>query len=106
MARFDVHRNPASTGTKNTPFVLDVQADLLTRFDTRIVIPLRRRDAVPSDSLPAELMPSVTVDGIECVLLTHLLSSVPARVLGAPISNLGSHQLEIGNALDFVFHGF
>ncbi|CAM5429606.1 hypothetical protein TMEC54S_03045 [Thauera mechernichensis] len=35
MARFDVYRNSAGEG-----FLLDVQADLLSHLNTRVVVPL------------------------------------------------------------------
>ena len=40
MARFDVYANPGAHATI-TPFLLDVQSDLLDGLDTRMVIPLR-----------------------------------------------------------------
>ncbi|WP_396267386.1 CcdB family protein [Ideonella sp.] len=39
MARFDVYANPGSHA-KTTPFLVDVQSDLLDGLDTRMVIPL------------------------------------------------------------------
>jgi toxin CcdB len=37
MARFDVYANPGSHAT-TTPYLLDVQSDLLDGLDTRMVI--------------------------------------------------------------------
>ena len=45
MARFDVYRNPEGSG-----YLLDVQADLLSDLNTRVVVPL----------IPAELAPPMT----------------------------------------------
>jgi hypothetical protein len=50
MARFDVYANPGSHAT-TTPYLLDVQSDLLDGLDTRMVIPLRRLDAFPKVKL-------------------------------------------------------
>lgn len=43
MARFDVYRNPDGNG-----FLLDVQADLMSRLNSRLVIPLVRSDIAPT----------------------------------------------------------
>jgi len=39
MARFDVYANPGSK-SDTTPYLLDVQSDLLDDLETRMVIPL------------------------------------------------------------------
>ena len=39
MARFDVYANPGARAAA-TPFLLDVQSDLLDSLDSRVVIPL------------------------------------------------------------------
>ena len=40
MARFDVYANPGGHA-ETTPYLLDVQSDLLDGLDSRMVIPLR-----------------------------------------------------------------
>jgi hypothetical protein len=40
LARFDVYANPGARAAA-TPFLLDVQSDLLDGLDSRMVIPLR-----------------------------------------------------------------
>ena len=42
MARYDVYPNPGQN--PQVPFLLDVQSDLLSVLDTRVVVPLRRLD--------------------------------------------------------------
>ena len=44
MARFDVFANPGQLAT-TTPYLLEVQSDLLDGLDTTVVIPLRSLDA-------------------------------------------------------------
>lgn len=105
MARFDVCRN-AGARAADVPFLLIVQADVLSDLGTRVVVPLRRRDRLPAPPVPAELMPVVVIDGIECVLEATALAAVPARLCRTPVTNLGSKQLEIERALDFLLRGF
>lgn len=105
MARFDVYRNPAS-GASETPYLVDVQADLLDGLDTRVVIPLRRRDRVASMNPPSDLIPTVEVEGVLCVVETPKLAAVPARVLKSRVCSLATHRSEIIDALDFLFQGY
>jgi len=62
-----------------TPYFMNVQSDLLQRLETRIVIPLRRRDRFAAVNLPANLTPTFEIEGVECLLETPKLAAVPLR---------------------------
>jgi toxin CcdB len=105
MARFDVFRNPGESAA-SVPFLLDVQSDVLSSFDTRIVIPLRRRDTYVAVKIPTNLMPCVFIDDVEFILETSKLAAVPVRILKQPITSVSHAHFEITAALDFLFQGF
>ena len=105
MARFDVYRNTGSHAAE-TPYLLDVQSDLLQGLETRVVVPLRRRDRFPATSLPGNLTPTFEVEEVECILETPKLAAIPLRLLKAPVTSLARRQFEIVAALDFLFQGF
>ena len=105
MARFDVYRNTGAHADA-TPYLLDVQSDLLQGLQTRIVVPLRRRDHFPGVGLPANLAPTFEIEGIECILEIPKLAAVPMRLLKLPVTSLVASQFEITAALDFLFQGF
>lgn len=105
MARFDVYANPGSHA-KTTPYLLDVQSDLLDDLDSRVVIPLRRLQKFPKIDLPARLTPIITIDRNEFLLETPKMAAVPKRVLRSPVTSLKNAQDEITGALDFLFYGF
>ncbi len=105
MARFDVYRN-VSAGKENTPYLLDVQADLLDELETRVVIPLRRRDRFAGGRVPAELMPVVEIEGAACIVETPKLAAVPVRMLGARVGSLAAQRSALVGALDFLFEGY
>ena len=105
MARFDVYRN-TGVHADATPYLLDVQSDLLQGLQTRIVVPLRRRDRFPGVGLPANLAPTFEIEGIECILEIPKLAAVPMRLLKLPVTTLVASQFEITAALDFLFQGF
>ena len=105
MARFDVYRN---TGPKaaTTPYLLDVQADLLDGLETRVVIPLRKRDSFPVVKLPERLAPIVQVDGNDHLMETPKLAAVPRRALGEPVTTLIYERDRITASLDFLLRGY
>jgi len=105
MARFDVFPNPGAHA-RTTPYLLDVQSDLLDDLDSRMVIPLRSLDHFASVKLPTRLTPVFTIDGKDYLLETPKMGAVPQRILKSPVVTLISEQPQITAALDFLFQGF
>jgi len=105
MARFEVFRN-SGPHADDVPYLLDVQSDLLHGLDTRVVIPLRRRDRFPANRIPQRLTPVFDIEGIACLLETPKLAAVPLRLLKQPMHSLAAEQAAITGALDFLFQGF
>lgn len=106
MARFDVYANPGSHGA-TTPYLLDVQSDLLDGLDSRMVIPLRSLKAFPKVKLSTRLTPIFTIKGEDFLLETPKMGAVPHRVLKARVTSLTQEQQDqITAALDFLFQGF
>jgi len=105
MARFDVYANPGShAGT--TPYLLDVQSDLLNSLDTKMVIPLRSLKHFPKVKLPTQLTPIFTIEGEEYLLETPKMGAIPQRVLKSRVTSLAQAQNQITTAMDFLFHGY
>ena len=99
MACFDVYRNSVGEG-----FLLEVQADLLSHLNTRVVVPL-----LPSggEFQPARgLNPVFEIEGSRFVMATQFLATVPSSLLKAPVARLGAFRAEITTALDMLFQGF
>ena len=69
MAQFDVHRNLDAATQQHSPYVLDVQSDLLSHLATRIVVPLMR----PGDlgARVPRLNPVFQVDGTNSRHVDH-----------------------------------
>jgi len=105
MARFDVYRN-GGPHAGDVPYLLDVQSDLLQELNTRVVVPLRRRDRFPAGQLPDRLTPVFEIEGIACFLETPKLAAVPLRLLKTPVVSLADNWAAITGALDFLFQGY
>lgn len=101
MAQFDVFRNPAP---KRFPLLLDVQADLLGRLESRVVIPmitLARYGARPI----TRLHPVVRFESADYVLVAHELAAVPSAILKTRIGSLAAQRPALIDALDLLFTG-
>jgi len=106
MAKYDAYRNPG-THAQTTPYLLDVQSDLLDGLDSRVVVPLRR---LQNGQLPAKrperLLPTMRVMDEELLLDTPKIAAVPTRILKQPVASFASDHDRIAAALDFLFQGF
>ncbi|MBK9035907.1 MAG: CcdB family protein [Myxococcales bacterium] len=101
MAQFDLLRNPRRGAY---PLLVDLQADLLARLETRTVAPLitvKRYGARPI----TRLNPVVTVDGAAYVVVVQELAAVPRSGLGAVVGTLASRRADLVAALDLLFTG-
>lgn len=105
MARFDVYPNPGAHANI-TPYLLDVQSDLLDGLDSRVVIPLRRLAHFSKVKLPTRLMPVLRVVGKDYLLETPKMGSVPKCILKASVDCLVEEQDQITAAMDFLFQGY
>lgn len=105
MARFDVYANPGRhAGT--TPYLLDVQSELLQDLETRMVIPLRSLRHFPEVALSSRLTPVFTIDGEACLLETPKMGAIALRALKSPVASLAQSQDQVTAALDFLFQGY
>jgi toxin CcdB len=99
MARFDVYRDPDGKG-----YLLDVQANLLSHLNTRIVVPLMPPADAPK---PAKgLNPEFMIGGTAMVMITQFISAVPSSTLKEPVATFDQHHTKIGDAIDLLLQGF
>lgn len=98
MARFHVYGHAEGPG-----YLLDVQANLMSRLSTCVVVPLLPRDDAP---VPAKgLNPVFKLDGREYVMATQFLASVPRTLLREELHDLSAEAAIIVGALDVLFQG-
>lgn len=99
MARFDLHANPNDDG-----YLFDVQTDLLSSLNTKVVVPMMPVAKAPQ---PAKrLNPVVHINGEPHVMVTQFMAAVPAAMLKNATGNLSDDAEDITNALGMVFVGF
>jgi len=94
VSRFDVYSGDASVD-----YFLELQADALRHFETRFIVPL----LLAEPTLQADrLHPIFEVQNTRVVMVTHLASAVPARVLRNKVASLDEHHMTIIGALDML----
>lgn len=99
MARFDVYGNPDGNG-----FLVDVQADLMSHLNSRLVIPL-----VPSDIAPTPikvLNPIFQIEDATYLMLTQQMAAVSVQMLKRPVLNVKDRRDDVVAAVDLLLQGF
>jgi toxin CcdB len=98
----DVHTNPGESASY-APYLLDVQADLLSELDTRVVVPLIRADAF--GRRVNRLHPEFHVADQRLVMATHLIAALRRSMLGPKVASLQAQYDEIVAAVDVLLSG-
>ena len=99
MARFDLYEPRDGRG-----YLLDLQADLLSGLNTRIVAPLLPLAEAPTPA--RRLNPIFEVGDDRVVMLTQFMAAVPIAELRRRVGSLADQRDAIMNALDMIFVGF
>ena len=99
MKRFDVYKSSNGSG-----YLLDVQSDILSGLNTRVVVPLMLSSESPQPA--GRLNPIFQINSETTVMATQFIAAVPESELKHRIINLNSFHHEITDALDMLFTGF
>ncbi len=99
MPKYDVFPNPSGEG-----YLLDVQTDLLSDLNTRVVAPLLPAAHAPRPA--ARLNPEFLIDGEPVIMVTQFMAAVSVGVLKSPVGNLTDEFEKITIALDMLMQGF
>lgn len=98
MAQFDLF------WTDEGELLLDCQANLLARYNSRIVVPLL--ELHPGLPALSRLNPRFMIAGRERQMMTEFLSAVPLRSLKNPAGSLRNEEYRIKAALDMLVSGY
>ena len=100
MARFDVYRFSA-----DVPFVLEVQADILSDLDSVVVVPLLPIASDQNLELP-RLCPVIRLSGEDFILMTTDIAGISRTKLGPKVGSLADQRAIVVDAVDFLLQGF
>jgi toxin CcdB len=101
LARFDVY----TYGQSDIDFLVDVQADMLSNLETRLVIPLVRHKKFKSEGF-IKLKPTIIFLNRKFTLITPDMASVTLSKLGKLRGNIAHNHHEIIDSIDFLIQGF
>ena len=100
--QFDVYRN-TEPGDRVAPYLVDIQANLLSGLATRLVVPL-----VPKNVFGPRIQrlhPVLRVADADFVLATQLLAAIDRRRVRAAIGSLVDDRDTIIDAVDVLLAG-
>jgi toxin CcdB len=101
MPQFDVYRNPRGGAY---PYLLDVQAEMLARLSTRVVVPMTKLKRSGPKPI-TRLNPMVRLEGADYVLVFQELAAIPRSALGDVVTSLAPQRDELVAAIDLLFTG-
>jgi len=104
VSQFTLYENTDQTTKSAYPYFLDVQADLISVLNSRIVVPIILAKNLEREA-PDRLCPKFHIDSNEYALLSHQLTSAPASILKHPVGSLAAFRDEIIDAIDFLITG-
>ncbi len=104
MEQFTLYKNENKNSKKAYPYFVDVQSDLLSDLNSRIVIPLSTQKTL-NNLIAKKLCPIIEIDGGAFVLLTHQMTSVPCSALKKEVASLEHYRYDILGAIDLLLTG-
>lgn len=99
MSRYNVYPNPSVEG-----YLLDIQAEIHSHLNTRIMVPLLPLALAPK---PAHtLNPLFELNGEMHSMVTQYMAAVPAKALKGKVFSVEERRGEIVAAIDLLLQGF
>lgn len=105
MARFDIYRNENPATCIRFPYVLDIQAELLSELPTRLVVPLRAGTGT-EPWIVSRLHPILKLGDNTFIAGFSEMAAVPSNILGNNVGTAQAQREDLIAAIDLVVTGF
>lgn len=102
--QFFIYSNKGPSG-KDTPYLIDLQANLLSDLSTRLVAPLRLKSRFGSSYISKIHIP-LQFGGKEYIAFVSEMAAVSEKYLGDEIGSAESLRVDFISAIDLIFTGF
>ena len=83
---------------------MDVQTDLLSDLNTRVVVPLLPTSSAPKPA--TRLNPIFNLEGQPVVMATQFMAAVPNGILKTSVGKLDEEFEKVTSAIDMLIQGF
>lgn len=104
MSQFTLYLNKDKSSKKTYPYFVDVQNNLLSDLNSRLVIPLTPSTKV-NEKVAQKLCHTINIDGDEFVLVTNQMTTVPESLLKSEVDSLEQYRYQIIDAIDMLITG-
>jgi len=104
MSQFTLYLNNDKSSKKTYPYFVDVQNNLLSDLNSRLVIPLTPAKKV-NEKVAQKLCPPVSIDDEEFILVTNQMTTVPKSILKSEVDSLEHYRYQIIDAIDMLITG-
>ncbi len=104
MSQFTLYKNKDKSSKKTYPYFVDVQNNLLSNLNSRMVIPLTSSKKV-NEKIAQKLCPVISINGEKFVLVTNQMTTVPKSILKSEVDSVEQYRYQIINAIDMLISG-
>lgn len=105
MTALTVYTNPDPKSQMSIPFLLDIQSELLSPLETRVVVPLYLKSAAKVQPF-SRLTPVIAFQNQVLVAMVPELAGVSRKHLGPAAGQLANVRPEMIAAIDLLITGF
>ncbi len=102
MSQFDYYANPNPYSCEWAPYIVDLQHEMLSSLNTRIMAPLVL-SKLAGEPTVQRLNPIVTIEEQTYFLSTAEMASVPLKEVTDCVGNLSECRGELLAAVDLLF---
>lgn len=102
MAQFTLYRNANRQTQGRYPFLLDIQSDFLNELKSRLVVPVIQ---LAEQKAITRLNPIFQWEQQQFLLVVQEMAAIPAKNLGAKVTELETLRSEILAAVDLLITG-
>lgn len=104
MGQFTLYANKNKSSNKTYPYFVDVQNNLMSELNSRLVIPLTPTTKV-KDKVAKKLCPIIHVGDSDFILVTNQMTTVPKSILKSEATSLEDYRYQIIDAIDMLITG-
>jgi len=105
MSQFDIFKNKDPRTKERTPYLMDVQAALLSTLATRVVVPLRAASGGKSPAI-TRLHPTIRIGNLDYIVVVSEMAAISTAALDSFVASAQHDRQQIVAATNLLLTGF